>query len=170
MRYGKYLTKRLSCADIYVRIFQVLSMLASLYLIIAPGEMSILTKRGLFPYLFDLGMENLPKWLEYGVAQVYVLSKSEVAVCFILLGFALAFGLAAGALLHGKRCAAKTTRIVLAALIAADLAVRLLPLDINKAFGPAASIPAFVIRAVCLALILADLIYEAIRKKQNAAE
>ena len=167
MRYGKYLTKKLSCSDIYLVILRVLAMLASLYLIIAPGKMSVLTSRGVLSYLFDLGMESMPKALEYGLAQLYVFSRSEIAVCLVMLAFVLAFALAAGSLLHGRRPTAKWTRIVLALLVFADLIVRLLPLHINKAFGPAASIPAFVIRLVCLALILVDLIYESRRKKQE---
>lgn len=170
MRYGKFLTKRLTCADIYIKVFQTLSALSALYLIIAPGSMSILTKRGVFSYLFDLGMESLPKWMELGLSYVYVLSKSEVAVCFIVLGFALAFGLAAAALFHAKMPTAKISRIVIACFLAADLVVRLLPLDLNRAFGPAASIPAFIIRLACLALVVFDVVYESRREKRAEGE
>ena len=68
---------------------------------------------------------------------------------------ALVYGVVMNRLLHSER--GRTVRIVLAALIALDLIVRLIPLGFTQAFGLPCEIAAFVLRAVSLVLVLLDL-------------
>ncbi len=167
MKFGIGIRKALSGAGLYVMIFQIASLLPAVYIVIASGYMGIFAKTGVFSVLFDLGASAIPRWEALCVSLLYRLTSSEVAVHFALLGGALAFGFAAAALLRGEYRTARVSRIVFAALICADLILRLLPFHFNIAFGWPAAAVGVAVRLFCLALLLLDL--RADRKNRAAA-
>lgn len=156
MKFSHKLRQCRTGADLYVAVMQLAALLAGLYLLVIPGYPALLTHRSALSGVFTLGMSALPRWEAAALSLLYRLTASEVAVFFGMVGGALAFGLAAGRLLTGERTA-RTVRVILAALIAADLALRLLPLRWNTLFPLPYAIAGFVLRLGCLALVLRDL-------------
>ena len=158
VRFGLGERGKLSGADVAVRVIQILAILPALFTFIAPGYYSMMTRKGFFSTLFQLGMCSLPRWFTTALSFVYRLSASEVAMHFALLATALAFGLIMNGLLRGKPKKAFAVRVIFAVLIIADIIVRLLPLHINRVYSVPVTIFGFVMRLGCLALIILDLV------------
>jgi uncharacterized membrane protein YqaE (UPF0057 family) len=156
MTFGLNEKARMTGAGLYARVFQIASLLPPVYIFLVSGYMALISRKGLFSILFDLGISALPRAEVLALSWVYRLTSSEVIVHFALLILGFVFGLVVTRLLK-KEKAARGTRRVLAVLIAADLVLRLIPLRFNLAFGPAAAIAGFVIRLGCLALLLLDM-------------
>lgn len=154
MKFGLNDRKYLTGGGLYVRILQIAALLPVLYVVVAPSYPPILTQRSALSVLFDLGFSALPRWEMLGLSALYRVTASEIAVCFALLIPALAFGLAAKKLPEKH---ARTARLVCAALVAADLVLRLLPLKFNTAFGLPCAAAGFALRLGCLLLLLLDL-------------
>lgn len=146
----------LSGADVSVRAYQICSLLAAAYILIAANYPPVFMKGGA-GLLLDLGVNALPRWEALLLSEVYRTTLSEIAVYFIMLGLALAAGLAAKRLLHPGSGSGRGMRIAFIVLIAADLVVRLLPLHFNKVFSLPVSVAGFAVRLACLALIVLDL-------------
>ena len=157
MKFGVNLRKQKTGAELSVQIQQICALLPVLYLFAGAGFPIVLTSRNAFAVLFDLGMSALPRLESLAISQLYRVLRSEVLVNFLLLGFALILGLAAGSLLRGSRRKARCVRWVLAGFIAADLLLRLLPLSFNQAFGLPCAVAGFLVQAACLVLTLLDL-------------
>lgn len=154
MKFGFENRRQLTGADLYVRIFQVASLLPALYILILPGYPGIVTHRSVLSALFDLGFSALPRTETLLLSLLYRRTGSEILMFFALLLAALMFGILS------KRLLARTpraTRLVCALLICADFALRLLPLRVNTAFGQPYSAIGFAVRVLCLALIAMDL-------------
>ncbi len=166
MRFGINVRNRLTGADLYVRIFQLTGLAPVLYVLVACVHPAVFTSGNVFSVLFGLGTSALPRWEALALSRLYRMSHSEVLVCAAVLVFALIFGLAAGRLLKGGRGKARAVRVVLAVLIALDLAVRVLPLPFRFSFGIPAAVFGFVIRLGCLSLVLGDLTAD----RRNAGE
>ena len=146
----------LSGGELAIRLFQLLSLLPLPYILIAPGFLALVARKGFLRWLFALGISALPRWEALALSLLYRQTGSEVWVHMVLLVLALVFGLAGGALLRGKT-AARPLRFVLCALIAADLVFRALPTGLSPAFGPGVWIPALALRCAALVLLLLDL-------------
>ena len=157
MKFGVNLRKGLTGAEFGVRVFQIVSLLPLLYILAVAVSPAVITKRSLLSFLFDLGVSAIPRAEALALSALYRASASEVAVYFAILLTALAAGLAAGRLLKGKHKTAVTARKICAALIAADLVLRLLPLRFNKGFGLPAAALGFALQLGCLILIVLDL-------------
>ena len=156
VRFGVGLRKALSGAELAVRFGQVCSMLCALYLLVVSTYRPAMLHLGFPAVIFDLSASALPRWWLLALAFLYRLSGSEVILAFAILVPALAVGLAAGRLLR-DRGTAVTARKVYAALVLADLVLRLLPFRFNLAFGWPFAVAGFLLRLGCLALILLDL-------------
>ena len=156
MRFGIDQRNRLTGSDLYVRVFQIASLLPVLYVLVACVHPAVFTTRNVFSVLFDAGMSALPRWEALVLSWLYRTTGSEVLFCFVMLAVALAFGLAAGRLLKGAR-RGRVVRIVLAILIVLDLILRVVPTSFRFSFGVPATVIGFIIRLGCLALILLDL-------------
>ncbi|MBR3368062.1 MAG: hypothetical protein IKG66_09815 [Lachnospiraceae bacterium] len=147
--------------DLYVWIMQASALLPAVYLFILSGYPALAAGRNIPAFLFEAGIASLPRTEAHLLACLYRWTARETLLHMALLIAALVFGLAAGWLLHGygstaeKR--ARTSRIVLAALIAADLLLRLQPFVLRLQFSRAASVIGALVRGVCLLLVLADL-------------
>lgn len=132
------------------------------------GYYSLISKQNVFSVLFDIGICILPKAETYCLAVLYRLCLSDILFCLTMLVFALVLGLAAKPLLRGDHKRAVISRIVFAALIFADLIVRLLPLKMNGVFGVVPEILGFVIRLGCLVMVILDLVADKREQKKEA--
>ena len=155
MKFGIDVRGRLTGADLAVRIVQIAAALPMLYLVIVSGWLALLTQDTPLTYLFSLGVCAIPRAAALGLSAIYRHTGGEVLFSMLLAAAALVYGVVMNRLLHSGR--GRTTRVVLAVLIAIDLIARLLPLGFPQAFGLPVEIAAFAIRAVSLVLILLDL-------------
>ena len=157
MRFGIDQRNRLTGADLYVRVFQIISLLPVLYVLVACVYPAVFTTRNVLSFLFDAGMSALPRWEALALSWLYRVTASEVLVCFALMAAALFFGLVAGRLLKGVR-RGRTVRAVLAVFIVLDQILLALPPSFRFPFGVPAAVTGFIIRLGCLALLLGDLL------------
>ena len=155
MKFGIDIRGKLTGADLAVRITQIMAGLPMLYLVILSGMLSLLTRETPVTYLFSLGVCAIPRAVALGLSALYRHTGGEVLFSMLLVAAALVYGVVMNRLLHSER--GRTVRIVLAALIALDLIVRLIPLGFTKAFGLPCEILAFALRAASLVLVLLDL-------------
>ena len=149
--------KALTGAGLYVTVFQVSSLLPLPYLFAVVGYPVVITNRNVLSFLFDVGLMSVPRAEALALSYAYTTLSSELVVYFTLLGVALVVGLALGRLLRGGGEAALRLRRTLAALLAFDLVLRLLPFGFNLAFGLPAAIIGWLCRAACLAFVVLDL-------------
>ena len=157
IRFGINEKKALTGAELYVRVFQIASLLPLIYIFAYSGYPAVVSSKNILSFPFDIGIMAIPRAESLALALAYRLSSSELTVYFSLLVIAFVFGIVAGKLLRASYNTAKTTRIVIAALIAADLIFRMIPIRINLVFGIPALIIGFVIRLGCLVLVITDL-------------
>ena len=157
IRFGIDLRRVLTGADLYVLIFQISSLLAVPYMIAASGHAAVMGTKNVLSLLFDTGMCAVPKAEALLLSLVYRLTASEIAVYFVMLAIALALGITAGKVLRGDPALAVKMHKTAAALICIDLVIRMIPLGFNVTFGIPTAATGFVIRAVCLVLLIADL-------------
>ena len=155
MKFGIDIRGKLTGADLAVRITQIMAALPMLYLVILSGMLSLLTRETPVTYLFSLGVCAVPRAVALALSALYRHTGGEVLFSMLLVASALVYGVVMNRLLHSER--GRTVRIVLAALIALDLIVRLIPLGFTKAFGLPCEIIAFALRAASLVLVILDL-------------
>ncbi len=155
MKFGVGIPRKLTGAELAVRVVQIASLLPSLYILSASGYRGLFAQGGVLAALFDLGLSILPRWEALGLSALYRLTSRETVFYFTMLAFALAWGLVSRPLLGEKRGVAG--RKLLAALIAADLVLRLLPFRFNLAFGAPMAAVGFTLRLACLILVVLDL-------------
>ncbi|MBR3385638.1 MAG: hypothetical protein IKG69_10635 [Atopobiaceae bacterium] len=149
--------KTLTGAGLYVTIFQVSSLLPLPYLFAVVGYPVVITSRNVLSFLFDVGMMSLPRVEALALSYAYTTLSSELVVYFTLLVVALVVGLVVGHLLREGGETALRLRQVLAALLAFDLVLRLLPFGFNLTFGLPAAVIGWLCRAACLAFVVLDL-------------
>ena len=157
VEFGIDIRRKLTGADLYVRIFQICSLLPLPYIFLARPHPPILSTRNLLSVLFDAGISALPRTEAYALSYLYRQTSSEVAVYFVILGIALALGIIAGRLLRGDPDASARFHKAAAAFIALDLVIRVMPIRANIAFGLPYAIIGFAVRAGCLYLVIRDL-------------
>ena len=157
VEFGIDIRRKLTGADLYVRIFQICSLLPLPYIFLARPHPPILRTRNLLSVLFDTGISALPRLEAYALSYLYRLTSSEVAVYFVILAFALALGFISSRVLRGDPEVSIRFHKAIAVLIALDLAIRIIPVRANIAFGIIPAVLGFVIRAVCLYLVIRDL-------------
>ncbi|MBR4636137.1 MAG: hypothetical protein IKO51_07220 [Clostridia bacterium] len=168
MKFGINPIRKLTGAELSVRILQIAAILPAVYMFMVSGYHSLVTRQNLFSVLFNVGICTLPKLETLGLSALYRLALSEVALCFTALGFALVFGLVAKPLLRGDHKRAVISRIVFAVLVFADLIIRLLPLKMNTVFGIVPEVIGFMIRLGCLVMIILDLVADKREQKKEA--
>lgn len=153
--------RKLTGADLYVRIFQICSLLPLPYIFVATAHSAILGTRNPLSILFDLGMCMIPRAEAFGLSYIYRITYSETAVYFVLPVLALVLGVIADRMLRGDLKASVNFHKTLAVLICLDLVIRIVPVRANLAFGIPAAIAGFAVRAACLYLVICDLKAEA---------
>jgi len=157
MRFGLDERRFITGTGLYSRVFQITALLPAVYILLAAGYMELTTRQGPLAFLFNAGISALPRIEALALSFAYRITSSEIVVDFAVLAGGFVFGLIVKKLLFGDEKTARRTRIVLAALIGADLLIRLLPLRFNMAFGLTAAATAFAVRLCCLILIVMDL-------------
>lgn len=155
MKFGIDIRGRLTGADLAVRIVQIAAALPMLYFVILSGWLALLTQDTPLTYLFSLGVCAVPRAVALGLSALYRQTGGEALFSMLLVAAALFYGVVMNRLLHSER--GRTTRVVLAVLIAIDLVLRLLPLGFARAFGLPCEILAFALRSASLILVLLDL-------------
>ncbi len=155
MKFGIEIRREHTGADVAVAMGQIAAGLPMLSLVILSGWLPLIPEKSALSYLFSLGVCAIPRLAALGLSVLYRHTGGEVLFSMVLTAAALAYGLWMRSLLPSKR--GKTARVILAALMAADLVLRLLPLGFAAQFGLAAELPAFALRAAGLVLILLDL-------------
>ena len=163
MRFAFDPLKSHSGAELYVKLFQISSVLPLPYIFIASGSLSVVTKKGPLSFLFDLGVSMLPRWEALGLSALYRKTGSELALFFLILIIALAFGLFSKRIFRGSEKKALRSRIAFLTLIGADLVLRLIPFGFVPAFGAGTTVLAFAFRIACFLSVLLDIVFE--RKK-----
>ena len=155
MKFGIDVRGRLTGADLAVRIVQIAAALPMLYFVILSGWLSLLTQDTPLTYLFSLGVCAVPRAVALGLSALYRQTGGEALFSMLLVAAALFYGVVMNRLLHSER--GRTTRVVLAVLIAIDLILRLLPLGFTRAFCLPCEILAFALRSASLVLVVLDL-------------
>lgn len=161
VRFGIDIRRQLTGADIYVRIFQICSLLPLPYIFVATAHPAILSTHNLFSALFDAGIAALPRLEAFALSSLYRLTSSEVAVYFSVLAIALALGFISSRVLRGDPEASIRFHKAAAVFITLDLAIRIIPVRANIAFGIPSAAIGLAVRAVCLYLTVRDLKAEA---------
>ena len=87
----------------------------------------------------------------------YRMTSSEVAVYFVILAIALALGSISGRVLRGNPEASIRFHKAAAVFITLDLAIRIIPVRANIAFGIPAAAFGLAVRAVCLYFVIRDM-------------
>ncbi len=151
-----------SGTKIYVVIFQLMSLIPLVHILYASGSSTGLIAPGVTSALFDTGISALPRCETLLLSLFYRLTGSEIFVYFALAIVAFVFGVVMKILLSSKKTSG-VTKYVAAALIFCDIVVRTLPFRFNFVFGTVYYVIGLVIRIVCLALVISDIVI--MRKK-----
>ena len=157
MKFGINIRKKITGAELSVRLFQLLSVLPVLYIAVTSAYLALVTEKGVLQALCEYGTAALPRAEAFLLSLLYRKTGHEVLVAFVLPAAALIMGFGGGAVLRAKHDTARAARWVYAALIAADLILRLLPLQMNRVFSLPAAVVGFAVRLACIVLILLDL-------------
>ena len=155
--FGIDIRRKLTGADLYVRIFQISALLPLPYMFLATAHPAIYSSRNLFSALFDIGMCSLPRAEAFALSFLYRVTLSEVTVYFVMLALAAALGFAADRVLRGDPDLSVRMHRLFAVLICLDLAIRIVPVRANIIFGIPAEAAGIAVRAFCLYLIVRDL-------------
>ena len=148
---------KISGTGIAVIMFQALSLLMSFYILIIPGYYYLITNRNVLTFLFDLSGACLPRFEYLILSVIYRKTLNEIIVFFCITGSALIFGLVMGRLLQGKNAVPKIIRIIYLVLILSDVILRVLPLEVNRAFRTEYQIAGVIFRGVMFVLVFRDL-------------
>ena len=157
VRFGIDVRGQYTGADLYVHIFQICSLLPLPYLYISMVHPAIYSTRNIASALFDIGMSALPRAEAFALSFLYHETISEEKVFFIILIIAIALGFAADRALRGYPELSMRLHKLFEVLIGLDLAIRIVPVRANYAFGIPAAIIGWAIRALCLALLIKDM-------------
>ena len=149
--------KKLTGATLALRILELSSALLPLYVMAAVGYPRLLTVESVFSFLCKVGASLIPRAWLLGLGWLYKLTAKEILVCFALLLPALLIAVGADRLLRARAETARRARIGLAAFLALEIVLHLLPLRLNGVFGTSANLIAAAVLALCLALTLLDL-------------
>lgn len=158
MKFGLTIRRGLCGATLAVYILELSALLPVLYILSVPGYPAVVTGRNVLSFACELGLGLLPRLGFWALSLLYRRTLSETAVCFTLLLAALILGVLADNALRRGAVPGRRLRVVMCALIAADLLVRLFPLSFNRALSTAPSLTAVVVLGGCFVLILLDLL------------
>lgn len=149
--------KKLNGSDLYVKTFQIMSMLPVVFVAVASGDLKLYSSGGPLAWLFELGTSALPRLEMLGLSFILRETSSEVIMTFVMLAIGLILGLLSNKIFREDDKRGVAARKVFMALIAIDLIVRLLPLEFNRTFGLPVMAAGFIIRAACIAALYLDI-------------
>ena len=157
IRFGVNNRKVISGAALYLRIFQISSLLPLAYLFLINVYPAVITGKNLWYVLFELGIAVIPRWEALLLSFLYKLTLNEIIVYFILLVLAFVYGLILKKLLDGPKEHAILIRKILIVVIFFDLVLRLLPFSFNYDFAWYYVVTGCLVRAACLIFLILDL-------------
>ena len=157
LKFGLDVRRGISGANLYVKVFQLISLLPLPYIFMISVYPGITASRNVFSVLFDLGMAASPRIEIFALSYVYRMTASECLVYFALPVIALILGLSAGSILTGNPDKSLLFHRFIMVMIIADLVLRLIPIHASIAFGLPAQIIGFIIRSICLYLVIRDM-------------
>ena len=157
IRFGTDPRKRLNGSDLYVKTFQLASILPVFYLFMASGYMGIFSKRTVFSVLFDLGISVLPRAEALALSYIYRITDNELIMVFIMMIIGLILGLLSNKIFREDEARGIMARKVFMVLIALDLVLRVLPFGFNMAFGLPFEVIGFAVRLLSVAALYMDI-------------
>ena len=158
--------RKMTKVQMYVLIYQITSLFPLLYIFTVSGQTSLLAKPNVVTGIYETGMAALPRLEVWLLSLLYRGSLNELWVYFAILGAAFVFGMVTKRLEEeGSERTRAVSRLVYAVLIGCDLLLRLLPLRVNTVQGMGYRIAGFLIRAVCLGLVVWEMKKHPIKKK-----
>ncbi len=165
IRFGIQQRKVINGATLYLRIFQIASLLVLPYIFLINIYPAVITGHNLWSVLFELGIVSIPRAEALLLSFIYRLTLNEIIVYFIPLAIAFIYGLILNRLLDGPEKRAVLVRKILIILIALDLVLRLLPFRFNYSFAWYFIAAGCLLRIACLFLLILDLKRSADQKR-----
>ena len=157
IRFGINDRKVISGAGLYLKIFQIISLLPLPYIFLTTLYPAVITGRNIWSVLFDLGLVAIPRAEALLMSFLYKLTLNEIIVYFIPLVIAFVWGLILKKILGGSEKGAILIRKILIIVLFFDLVLRLLPFSFNYSFAWYYVIFGCVVRAACLIFLILDL-------------
>lgn len=157
IKFGINNRKVINGATLYLRIFQITSLLPLFYIFLINIYPAVITGQNLWSILFELGLVSIPRYEALLLSFIYKFSLNEVIVYFVLLVLAFAYGLILKKLLGGSEKRAILIRKILIVVIFLDLVLRLLPFPFNYAFAWYFVVIGCIVRCACLIFLVLDL-------------
>lgn len=157
IQFGVNDRKAASGAGLYLKIFQISSLLPLPYIFLITVYPAVVSDSNFWSFLFDLGLASLPRAEALLLSFVYKLTLNEIIVYFIPLVIAFVWGLILRKILNGPEKGAVLVRKVLIILIFFDLVLRLLPFPFNYTFVWYCIVIGCLVRAACLIFLILDL-------------
>ena len=167
IRFGINNRKVINGATIYLRIFQIASLLALPYIFLINIYPAVITSQNLWSVLFELGIVSIPRAEALLLSFIYKLTLNEVIVYFIPLVIAFVYGIILKRGLDGPEKRAVLIRKILVILIFLDLVLRLLPFRFNYSFAWYYVVIGCLVRAACLIFLILDLKRAAVQNGSN---
>ena len=134
IRFGINDRKVINGATLYLRIFQIASLLPLPYIFLINVYPAVIAGNNIWGVLFDLGLVSIPRAEALLLSFLYKLTLNEILVYFILLVLAFVWGLILKKLLDGAKKRAILIRKILIIVLLFDLVLRLLPFHFNYAY------------------------------------
>ena len=157
IQFGVNERKVITGAMLYLRIFQVASLLPLPYIFLIGVYPSVIAGENLWSILFDLGLCTIPRWEALLLSLVYRLTLNEILIYFILLVAAFVGGVILKKLLSGPKTRAICIRKILSIVIFFDLVLRLLPFSFNDSYPWYFVVIGCLVRIACLIFLILDL-------------
>ena len=146
-----------SGAGLYLKIFQIISLLPLPYIFLTTLYPAVIAGKNIVSILFDLGLVALPRAEALLMSFLYRLTLNEIIVYFIPLVIAFVWGLILKKILSGPEKNTILIRKILIIALFCDLVLRLLPFSFNYFFAWYFVLFGCVVRAACLVFLILDL-------------
>lgn len=155
--FGIDIRKKLNGSDLYVKTFQIASMIPVIYMFVASGSLKLFSTGGPLAWIFDLGMSMLPRVEVMGLSYLYRSTSNEIIMLFTMLAIGLVLGLLSNIIFREDEKRGIAARKLFMALIGIDLVIRLIPVRPNLVFGPVFAVIGLLVRAACIAALYMDI-------------
>ncbi|MBO7730592.1 MAG: hypothetical protein J6S31_07035 [Lachnospiraceae bacterium] len=157
IKFGINDRKVINGATLYLRIFQISSLLPLFYIFLINVYPAVIMGQNLWSILFELGIVSIPRAEALLLSFLYKLMLNEVVIYFVLLVFAFVYGLILKKLLGGPEKRAILIRKILIILIFLDLVLRLLPFPFNYSFAWYFVVIGCLVRVASIIFLILDL-------------
>lgn len=157
IRFGVNDRKVTSGAALYLKIFQISSLMPLPYIFLITVYPAVVSGSNIWSVLFDLGLVLLPRAELLLMSFIYRVTLNEVLIYFIPLVLAFVWGLILKKIFNGTEKGAVLIRKILIIAIFCDLVLRLLPFSFNYSYPWYFVVIGCLVRAACLIFLILDL-------------